>query len=191
MKYDKTIIDLGTGDGRFVFKSALANPNNLYIGVDPSEKQLQIYSKKINKHKLINAKLLIGSIENPPKELKQMADVLYIFLPWGTLLQHIVNPTKESVKKIAYFLKKTATIEILLGYNLETEPGESLRLGLPELNKSYLLNVIIKEFEQNGFKLISLEKIEKTQLSSIETTWGKKLSFGKDRPLFLIKLEYS
>ena len=53
-KHNKTIIDLGTGDGRFVFKSAQANPNNLYIGIDPSEKQLQAYSKKINTNRLEN-----------------------------------------------------------------------------------------------------------------------------------------
>ena len=35
--YQKVFIDLGTGDGRFVYKSALAEPNTLFIGIDPNE----------------------------------------------------------------------------------------------------------------------------------------------------------
>ena len=190
-KHNKTIIDLGTGDGRFVFKSAQANPNNLYIGIDPSEKQLQAYSKKINTNRLENAKLLVGSLKNLPEQIKGTADVLYVFLPWGTLLQNIVKPTNESSQRFASVLKKPATMEILLGYDPKSEPSESTRLELPELTKNYLLDEPIKIFELNGFKLVSLEQIDKKQLDNIETTWGKKLRFGKNRPLFMIKLEYA
>ena len=30
------IIDIGTGDGRFVYQSARQNPNKFYIGIDPN-----------------------------------------------------------------------------------------------------------------------------------------------------------
>ena len=30
------IIDIGTGDGRFVYQSARRNPNKFYIGIDPN-----------------------------------------------------------------------------------------------------------------------------------------------------------
>jgi tRNA G46 methylase TrmB len=35
------IIDLGTGDGRFVYQSARQNPKKFYIGIDPNVRPLQ------------------------------------------------------------------------------------------------------------------------------------------------------
>ena len=99
-----------------------------------------------------------------PEQIKGTADVLYVFLPWGTLLQNIVKPTNESSQRFASVLKKPATMEILLGYDPKSEPSESTRLELPELTKNYLLDEPIKIFELNGFKLVSLEQIDKKQL---------------------------
>jgi valyl-tRNA synthetase len=40
------VIDIGTGDGRFVSASARANPNKFYIGVDANTKPLEKPSMK-------------------------------------------------------------------------------------------------------------------------------------------------
>ena len=90
-KFDKTALDIGTGDGRFIYEKAIKNPKNLYIGIDPAENQLKIYSKKANRKKLQNAIFAIGSIENLPPELLSSIDELYINLPWGTLLEKMVK----------------------------------------------------------------------------------------------------
>ena len=50
-KYQSIYIDLGTGDGRFVYKSAKRDASGLYIGIDPNQKQLETYAKKSNKDK--------------------------------------------------------------------------------------------------------------------------------------------
>jgi len=36
------IIDIGTGDGRFVYQSARRNPNKFYIGIDPVRDKSEI-----------------------------------------------------------------------------------------------------------------------------------------------------
>jgi 16S rRNA (adenine(1408)-N(1))-methyltransferase len=182
--YDRTIIDLGTGDGRFVFKNALKNPDNFFIGVDPSEKQLKIYSKKAARKRLPNVIFGLGSLEIPLDDLKNTGDELFVILPWGTLLQNIVLPSRESVKNLSNLLKRGGKLVLVFGYHREFEPSETERLKLPKLTEDYIRDSIVSEFEKYGFKLEALEKIGKKELKRIETTWCKKLSFGKIREIF-------
>ena len=130
-KYEKVILDLGTGDGRFVFKNALKNKSTLYIGLDPAEKQIQIYSKKSNRRRLKNALYVIGSLENLPEELYSAFDKIFINLPWGTLLEKIVKSDEIYIEELATILKKNGEIEIIFGYLPELEPSETERLSLP------------------------------------------------------------
>ena len=45
--FQKVYLDIGTGDGKFVYKNALEEKYILWVGLDPSQKQLEIFSKKI------------------------------------------------------------------------------------------------------------------------------------------------
>jgi len=188
-KFDRVEVDLGTGDGRFVYQSALKNPNTLFIGIDPAEKQLEKYSKKALRKKLGNALFVVGSFEIIPKELKGAAIKVFISLPWGTLLENIVKPTKEGIKKLSDLLQKDGEIEVTFGYAPGLEPHETKRLNLPEIDKTLIEKVIIPKFEKHGFHLKSLSTLEKSQLSRVETTWAKRLKFGGDRNIF--KLVFS
>jgi tRNA G46 methylase TrmB len=44
---DGVVIDIGTGDGRFVYQSARQNPKKFYIGIDPNVRPLEKISEKI------------------------------------------------------------------------------------------------------------------------------------------------
>jgi 16S rRNA (adenine(1408)-N(1))-methyltransferase len=184
--FKRVEIDLGTGDGRFVFKNALVSPETLFIGVDPSEKQLEIYSKKVLRKKLKNALFVVGSVEHLPPELLSSTNRLYITLPWGTLLESIVKPTQSKVFELAGMLKKDGKIEMILGYSPEFEPSETKRLNLPEIDDGLMNNSIVPIFKNCGLELKKLECVTKEQLKDIETTWAKKLKFGKDRKIYKV-----
>ncbi len=185
-KYNKVVLDMGTGDGRFIYKQALNTPTTFFMGIDPSEKQLKVYSKEANKKKLENVLFVVGSIENLPEELNTVKfDELYINLPWGTLLENIVKPTEITLNKLFNLSKVSGKIYITFGYTPETEPSEVSRLKLPEIDENYLKNIVIKKFEEY-FKLEKFEIIQKEQLKNLNTTWGNKLAFGSDRPIFML-----
>lgn len=188
-KFDRVEVDLGTGDGRFVYQNALKNPNTLFIGIDPAEKQLEIYSKKALRKKLGNALFVVGSFEIIPEELKGVTNKVYIILPWGTLLENLVKPTYESIKKLSDLLQKDGEIEITFGYAPELEPHETKRLNLPEINKTLIEKDIIPRFEKYGYHLKAFSTLEKSQLSRVETTWAKRLKYSGDRNIF--KLVFS
>lgn len=48
-EYDIIAIDIGTGDGRFVYELAQDNPNWFCIGIDSERSNLEEYSAKIHK----------------------------------------------------------------------------------------------------------------------------------------------
>jgi 16S rRNA (adenine(1408)-N(1))-methyltransferase len=184
--YSRVEIDLGTGDGRFVYKNALSRKDVFFIGIDPAEKQLEIYSKKAIKEKLQNLIYILGSIEFLPEELKGSSDKMHINLPWGTLLENVVKPTKEGLDRLLGLLKEKAELEIILGYAPELEPTETKRLDLPPINMDLVNDIIIPAFEYRGFHMMEFFEMSKKQLGEVETTWAKRLSFGRDRRIYKI-----
>ena len=187
-EFDKVEIDLGTGDGRYVYKMAKFNPKTLFLGIDPSHKQLETYSKKVNKDRLNNALFVWSSLENLNHKLDNLANKLNIILPWGTLLQHIAKATPIYIKELANMVRSSGQITIIMGYHPENEPNEIERLDLDNLSLSYIENKIVPEFEKNGFSKVKLIEVTKDELNEIESTWSKKLTFGQNRPIFKVEL---
>ena len=184
--YTRVEIDLGTGDGRFVYKNALSRKDTFFIGLDPAEKQLEIYSKKAVKEKVANLIYVTASFEILPNELKETADKVYVNLPWGTLLENIVKTTENGLNKFLKLLKEKGTLEIILGYARELEPSETKRLNLPPINLGLINDVIVPSFEEQGFHAEEFYEMNKVQLTDVETTWAKKLRFGRDRRIYKI-----
>jgi len=189
-EYASVHVDLGTGDGRFVYEAALRDQNTLFIGVDPVEKQLREYSVKSVRKKLSNVLFLASSLENLPINMTEIADKVSVILPWGTLLGQMVNPSPDGVIKLIGLLKNGGELEIVLGYSPDLEPSESDRLDLPNLSQEYVGNVIVKAFEimSGGMKLNMLEFFPKEKLTDIGSNWAKKLAFGRPRQIYRLKL---
>ena len=189
-EYTSVHVDLGTGDGRFVYEAALKDQNTLFIGVDPVEKQLREYSVKSVRKKLSNVLFLASSLENLPINMTEIADKVSVILPWGTLLGQMVNPSPDGVIKLIGLLKNGGELEIVLGYSPNLEPSESDRLDLPNLSQEYVGNVIVKAFEtlSGGMELNTLELFPKEKLTDIGSNWAKKLAFGRPRQIYRLKL---
>ncbi len=88
------VVDIGTGDGEFVYAIAKDNPDRFIIGIDPDYKGLEKSStriyKKAPKGGLDNALFVLGSIEALPEELNDIANQVFINFPWSGLLKGIV-----------------------------------------------------------------------------------------------------
>lgn len=187
-KFNTVHIDIGTGDGRFVFKNAIRHQDGLFIGVDPSQAQLEKYSKKALKTKVTNCLFVLGSIELLPEELFGLATKVTVILPWGSLLSSIALPNSEAPKKLYDLLKESGELEILFGYAHETEPSEVDRLGLENLSLEYVKANVVPNFLNVGFQGVTISPLQKETLKNFDSTWSKKLSFGQERPLFHLKL---
>jgi hypothetical protein len=93
------VIDIGTGDGRFVSAAARKNPAKFYIGIDANIKPLEKISMKATRNPakggLPNVLFIQAAIENLPEELDATADEIHIHFPWGSLLRAVISGDEE------------------------------------------------------------------------------------------------
>lgn len=189
IKFEAVVIDLGTGDGRFAYKMAKEKTKALVVGLDPSKKLLEEFSKKANRERLGNVLYAVGSIEMLPEELFGVADEVYINFPWGSLLAGIANASGKTIEDVSSLIKPGGRLEIIFGYSQSAEPSEVERLGLSDLSVGKVKNEVIPEFEKRGFRLIEVRELGKDAVFEISSTWGKKLSFGQKRKIFKLSFK--
>ena len=74
------------------------------------------------------------------------------------------------------------------GYDPEHEPTEVQRLNLPNIISKKDIEKILSNFREY-FEIVELSRLSKNELGEIDTTWAKKLKFGKDRVIHKIILK--
>jgi 16S rRNA (adenine(1408)-N(1))-methyltransferase len=192
--YRKLIIDIGTGDGRFVYKQARMNPRNMYVGIDAALHQSKEFRRKINRERLHNVMFVEEAVENFEKnsklrELKGKADEVYVNFPWGSLLGGIAKGEEPIVKNICGLVKDGGSLEIIFGYAEDAEPSEVERLDLKNIDEERILKEIAPEFEEHGLKLRAVESMQRESFFELDSSWAKKLTFGQERNMFKMVLK--
>ena len=121
------VVDIGTGNGKFVSKLAIRYPDRLIIGIDPNHHNLIHTSLKNPKNSLY----LLSDIENLPKELNGIVNQIFINFPLGSLLRGIINVENQTWNNLKRICRSGAFIDIILGFNKLSEKNETIRLVLP------------------------------------------------------------
>ena len=133
------VIDIGTGDGRFVSVAARKNPAKFFIGIDPNVKPLEKPSmkttRKPGKGGLSNALFVQAPIEELPEELDGIADEIHIHFPWGSLLRAVGLGQKDVLDSLRRICASECLVEIVIGIDEERDRSEIERLELPKLSR--------------------------------------------------------
>lgn len=186
------VIDIGTDDGRFVYRSAEKNPNKFYIGIDANAKALDKISmkstRKPNKGGLPNVLFLQSAVENLPAELEGKADEIHIHFPWGSLLRAVVLGEFEILSNLRRICASECLLEIVIGIDEERDKSEIERLQLPHLTTAYRWSLLPK-YEAAGFEVLEKGILEASQWKQIETSWVKKLQGNTNQKVIYLILE--
>src|SRR5687767_12442682 len=122
------VIDIGTGDGRFVSAAARANPNKFYIGVDASAKALEKPSmratRKPKKGGLPNAMFVQAAVEDLPDEFNGVADEIHIHFPWGSLLKAVATGGADVLASLRRIAAPDCLFEVVIGVDSERDSSE-------------------------------------------------------------------
>ena len=187
------VIDIGTGDGRFVYRSALANPRKFYIGIDANAKPLEKISMKATrkpaKGGLPNVLFVQAAIENLPEEFDGAADEIHIHFPWGSLLRAVVSGDEEILKSLRRICAPECLVEIVIGIDEERDRTEIERLELPRISSEYLENILIPKYEAAGFEILESGILNPSEWSKLETSWARKLQDSFDRRVVYLILQ--
>ncbi len=177
------VIDIGTGDGRFVSASARGNPK-FYIGIDanvkPLEKPSMKATRKITKGGLPNALFVQAAVEDLPVELNGVADETYTF-PMGQPLQGVATGDAIVVAALRRIAASECGLEIIIGIDPVRDQTEIGRLGLPTLSTEYLKKELIPKYTTAGFVHLEHGTIDSDEWSQLETSWARRLQNDGER----------
>ncbi|MCL4531174.1 MAG: class I SAM-dependent methyltransferase [Chloroflexi bacterium] len=165
--YNRIMLDLGTGDGRYVHFLANKFHDRFVIGVDSCRENLHTPSRT----KLRNVLFVIASAQNLPQELNGLASHVTINFPWGSLLESLLDGDISLMQSLASISKSAASIDIRLNSGALNEVGASLNAGTQKIYSNML---------QVGWKMNDPVTMNTAALRAFPSTWAKRLAFGRD-----------
>lgn len=172
-------MDIGTGDGRFVYQCARATPTKFFIGIDASPKALLKISEKIYrkpaKGGLPNVLFVQAAVESLPTELDGAADEIHIHFPWGSLLRAVLSADACVLGNLRRICAPDCLLEIIVGLDPERDRAEIERLELPTLSTEYLDTVLPARYRAAGFDVLEKGTLVPSEWSEIQTSWARRL----------------
>ena len=178
------IVDIGTGDGRFVYQSARQNPNKFYIGIDPNTRPLAKISEKIYrkpaKGGAPNVLFIQAPVEDLPHELDGVADEVHVHFPWGSLLRAVATGDVAVLQNLRRVCSSGALLEIVIGLDPERDQAEIERLDLAPLSMEFIDQQLASNYRAAGFEITERGILPASEWPEFNTSWAKRLQ-GNER----------
>jgi 16S rRNA (adenine(1408)-N(1))-methyltransferase len=165
--YNHILLDLGTGDGRFVCRMAEQHQDRFFIGVDACRENLRANSQR----KLPNALFIIASAQALPQELNRLISHVTINFPWGSLLESLLSGEPALMNGLSSISSPNAGVEIRLNSGALAEAGTALEAGAEKIHHNML---------RSGWQVNAPVAINASALRNFPSTWAKRLAFGRD-----------
>jgi 16S rRNA (adenine(1408)-N(1))-methyltransferase len=188
-RYAKTSVDVGTGDGRFAYHLASADPDRLVIGLDalaePMGERAATATRKPVKGGRPNLLFVHAAIEALPPELEHTADEVYVQLPWGALLEGIVLARPDVLGGIATLCRSGARVVVTLNGEIWLDSTPARYEQLPVPTPEYVAERVAPGFARAGILLGPARYSTVAEAKQLSTTWARRLGHGRDHPCFV------
>lgn len=185
------VLDIGTGDGRFVSSSAKADPEKFYIGIDANAKPLEKLSmkatRKPTKGGLRNAMFVQAAAEDLPEELNGVASEIFVNFPWGSLLRAVAIGDPDVLGSLRSILHPGGSLTITIGIDPIRDQAEMERLGIPQIDIAYVERSPGHAYRESGLEMTEAREISMPEWSRIETSWARKLGGNDGRKVFRLR----
>ena len=165
--YNHILLDLGTGDGRYVRYKAEQHKDRFFIGMDACRENLRANSRS----KLPNVLFVIAGAQALPQELNGLAWHVTINFPWGSLLESLLSSEESLASQLLCVTRPFARLDIHLNSEALFIAGWTLESGADQIER--IMNA-------EGWSTKSHSLMETHLLRSFPTTWAKRLAFGRD-----------
>ena len=189
--YASVVLDVGTGDGRFVASFARNNPEKFIIGVDANAKPLEKLSmratRKPAKGGLPNAMFVQAAVESLPEAFAGTADEIHINFPWGSLLRAVATGDAEVLAGLRRTARNGSVLEVVIGVDAVRDRAELERLGVTVLSLGRIERELAPLYEAAGFKTLECREVAPAEWARFETSWARKLSGNESRRVFAMR----
>jgi 16S rRNA (adenine(1408)-N(1))-methyltransferase len=184
------IIDIGTGDGHFVYQCARQNPRKFYIGIDANARPLVKISEKIHrkpaKGDLPNVLFLQAAVEDLPSELDGVADEVHVHFPWGSLLGGVATGNDVVLGNLRRICSSDALLEVIIGLDPGRDVSELDRLAIPTMSIDYIDTLLAPRYRDAEFEVIERGVVPSSEWPKIKSSWARRLKESESRPLTYI-----
>ncbi len=184
------IIDIGTGDGLFVYQCARQNPKKFYIGIDANPRPLEKISEKIHRKPAKggspNVLFIQSAVEDLPSELDGIADEVHVHFPWGSLLRAVATGDNVVLQNLRRVCSSEALLEVVIGLDPGRDRSEMERLGIEPISMAYMDSILVPNYRAAGFETVERGMIPASEWPKIQTSWAKRLKGGVSRSLIYI-----
>jgi 16S rRNA (adenine(1408)-N(1))-methyltransferase len=189
--HTRTLIDVGTGDGRFVYRWAGAHPETCCIGVEPVGERMREVSHRASRKPArggrANALFVVASVQALPEELTGLADTLSINFPWASLLSALVLPEPPVLVALRRLARAGCELIALLNQSVFDDRPYAARLGLPELSDAWVEDTLRPAYRAAGFEIRTCAIVEGDMPH--QTSWGQHLTLASGRRTRLLTAE--
>lgn len=173
----RVVVDLGTGDGRWVYRMAKSHPGFFCVGVDANAEAMREVSfragRKPSRGGAANAWFVCAAVDSLPAGLGRLADWMTVLYPWGRLLRVVVDPDVPALIRIAAMGKPGAHVEIFINASAVRaaygDPGTS--------NAAALRRRVAPAYARAGILLTAC-----SDAPGPPTTWGARVGQGRSAP---------
>jgi 16S rRNA (adenine(1408)-N(1))-methyltransferase len=167
--YDDVLIDVGTGDGRYVLHVARTSPTWFALGVDACRDNLRRTSRKAPPNALY---VIANALALPKEELGGMASKVTINFPWGSLLAALLDGERTLLQGLLAISRPGAALEVRLNAGALAEAGYTLETGGACIRQALF---------EGGFDVAGdLVWLDARELRQCPTTWARRLAYGRD-----------
>jgi 16S rRNA (adenine(1408)-N(1))-methyltransferase len=185
----RVVVDVGAGDGRWVYENARRDPDTLFIGLDPDAAALKEYAfkagRKPSRGGVPNAVYIVGSVESPPPQLIAVADELMVLFPWAALLRGLLLAEEATLRGIVAIAKPGASFELVLTYEASHDRGAGLESDMPSLDAARL-EALAAAYGRAGLEVGAYRRLTTEEALDIPSTWGHRLLHGRRREVFRV-----
>jgi len=180
--FQRVVVDLGTGDGRFAYAYAGDHPDALVVGVDAISERLAEVSaraaRKPAKGGRPNVLLVRASAESPPAELRGQADEIHVLLPWGALLVGTMLARPDVLGGIVALARPDTGARLRVVFNAEPwdESTPKDLVELPAVTVDYVERTLAPAYRALGIELDDVHELTAEEVRDLPTTWSRRLA---------------
>ena len=186
----KVTVDLGAGDGRFAYERARAEPDAMFIAIDPDPNALAEYSfragRKPARGGAGNVWFVVASVEDLPPRLNGVADVVRVNYPWAGLLRSLLLATPKASEAIRDLLKDDGRFEIVVTYDAEHDAAVLGNAQPIHVDLDFIEQKIAPRYADQGLGIEEVRQMSREEALAIPSTWGRRLLHGRPRDVYWI-----
>ena len=183
-------MDLGTGDGKFVLRSARAEPGAMHVGIDaleePMAESIRRAASKPARGGVPNARFVVSDALRPPAELSGRASLVTVNYPWGSLLRAVAAPEPDGLAAVVGLLRPGGRLVALLNASAAEDSAYAERRELPPLDTAHVEGRLVPGWVAAGLAEVEWRALAPGEDPPHRTTWGQRLVRGSGRETVVV-----